>query len=61
MHAARLWSVRHARGLSRAYGLFARLAPRLAPLARLLGRAGAEAAVRPIERAAKQFLFDCRM
>lgn len=61
MLAARLWSVRHARGLSRAYGLFSRLAPRLAPLARLLGRAGAEAAVRPIERAAKQFLFDCRM
>ncbi len=61
MHAARLWSVRHARELSRAYGLFSRLAPRLAPLVRMLGRAGAEAVVRPIERAAKQFLFDCRM
>jgi len=61
MYAARRWSVRHARGLRSVYQTLARLAPWLAPLVRLLGRAGAEAVARPVERAIKGFLFDCRM
>src|SRR3990172_3609296 len=60
MYAARRWSVRHARGLRSVYQTLARLAPWLAPLVRLLGRAGAEAVARPAERAIKGFLFDCR-
>ena len=34
MLALRLWSVRHARGLGRAYVFLAKVAPMLAPLAR---------------------------
>lgn len=37
MHALRRRSVRHARGWRRAYALFERCAPALAPLARLTG------------------------
>jgi methylenetetrahydrofolate reductase (NADPH) len=60
MYPVRLWSVRHARGLRRVYSFFSRVAPVLAPLVRWLGRQRAEAVLRPIERVAKGFLFDCR-
>lgn len=61
MLTLRYWSVRHARGLAQVYDLLATLAPKLAPLARLVGMARAEAALRPVERLAKTTLFDCRM
>ncbi len=61
MLALRYWSVRHARGLARAYDFLASLAPWLAPLARIIGIARVEAALRPVERLAKTTLFDCRM
>lgn len=57
MYAARLWSVRHARGLRRVYETFAQLAP----LLRALGPARAERLLRPVEKGAKQLMFDCRM
>ncbi|MBK6863672.1 MAG: methylenetetrahydrofolate reductase C-terminal domain-containing protein [Ideonella sp.] len=60
MYAVRLWSVRHARALRRVYEFFSALAPRLAPLVRLLGRRRTEALLHPIERAAKSLMFDCR-
>ncbi|MBV6475609.1 MAG: methylenetetrahydrofolate reductase [Rhodocyclaceae bacterium] len=60
MYAARLWSVRHARGLHRVYEYFSRLAPAFAPLLRLIGERRAEALLHPLERAAKGFMFDCR-
>lgn len=55
------WAIRHARGLSRLYGWFERIAPRLRPLALRLGPRRMEAIVLPVERAAKQALFNCRM
>lgn len=62
MYPIRLWSVRHARGLSRFYGLFSRLAPAVCkPLGKLLGPERLEAALRPIEKHAKGLFFDCRM
>lgn len=61
MLALRLWSVRHARGLGRAYVVLAKLAPLLAPLARLVGMDRSEALLRPVERITKSALFDCRM
>ncbi|MBI4987710.1 MAG: methylenetetrahydrofolate reductase C-terminal domain-containing protein [Rhodocyclales bacterium] len=60
MYAARLWSVRHARGLHRVYEYFSRLAPAFAPLLRFIGERRAEAMLHPLERAAKDFMFDCR-
>ena len=59
MYAARLWSVRHARGLHRVYAFFSRLAPAFAPLMRLIGERRAETLLHPLERAAKGFMFDC--
>jgi hypothetical protein len=41
------------------YVFFSRLAPVLAPLVRWLGSRRTEALLRPIERAAKGFMFDC--
>jgi len=61
MLSLRLWSVRHARGLRRVYDLFSRIAPLLAPVARTLGESRTEALLHPLERGAKQLLFDCRM
>jgi len=60
MYAARLWSVRHARGLHRVYEYFSRLAPSFAPLMRLIGERRTEALLHPLERAAKGLMFDCR-
>jgi 5,10-methylenetetrahydrofolate reductase len=61
MQAVRRWSTRHARALRRLYGVFDRLAPRLAPLLRLCGLHRAEPVVRAVERTAKRFFFDCQM
>lgn len=61
MQALRLWSVRHAQGLHRAYGWFARLAPLLRPLVRLLGAQRSQRLLAPVERGIKGLLFDCQM
>ena len=61
MDPLRRWTLRHARGFSRLYRWFERVAPRLQPLAARLPRARLEAIVLPLERAAKQALFNCRM
>lgn len=61
MYTARLWSVRHARGLRVLYELFSRWAQAIAPIARLLGKERLEQLLRPLERSAKSLLFDCRM
>lgn len=61
MEALRHWSTRHARGLKRVYDACARVAPMLRPLARAIGGDRAERLLLPIERASKQFLFDCKM
>jgi len=61
MYSVRHWSVRHARGLSRVYGVFSRFAPMLAPVVDVIGLSRAEALLLPLERTAKELLFDCRM
>ncbi|WP_109121098.1 methylenetetrahydrofolate reductase C-terminal domain-containing protein [Azospirillum sp. TSO22-1] len=61
MEAVRHWSVRHARGLKRVYDACARWAPLLGGAVRRLGPPRAERLLLPAERAAKRFLFDCRM
>ena len=61
MYSVRLWSTRHARGFRRAYAFVERIIPGLAPLMRAVGLTRAEAAMRPLERISKGFLFDCRM
>lgn len=61
MKALRRWSLRHARGLFTLYRAFVRAAPRLAPLAGWVGEERIESIVRPLEKAAKQAFFDCRM
>ena len=61
MEALRHWSVRHARGLKRLYDACARSAPYFAPLMRQIGPARTGRMLAPLERAAKGFLFDCKM
>jgi len=61
MRALRRWSVRHASGLKRAYDACARFAPHLSRPLRWAGAQRAERVLKPIERAAKQLLFDCKM
>ena len=61
MYAARLWSVRHARGLSRVYATFESMLLRLAPMLEWLGYERIERPVATVERAVKGLLFDCRM
>ena len=61
MRALRRWSVRHAAGLKAVYDAASAVAPVLARPLRLLGRDRAETLLRPLERAAKGTLFDCRM
>ena len=61
MRALRYWSVRHAAGLEQLYGLFARIAPALAPAVRWLGASRSEIVLQPVERWAKGLMFDCRM
>jgi len=43
------------------YGLFERVVPNLAPIARVVGESRFEAALLPLERAAKGAFFDCQM
>ena len=61
MISLRLWSVRHAVGLRRVYVCMSRMAPLLSPFARAIGWQRAATLLRPLERVAKDFLFDCRM
>ena len=61
MYAVRLWSVRHARGLSRFYSWFERVLVWKAPLYRWLGYSRIERPTAAVERVVKGFLFDCRM
>ena len=61
MHAVRHWSVRHSRGLETCYRVFERALVALDPVWRQIGYARLERPVAAVERAAKGFLFDCRM
>jgi hypothetical protein len=61
MYAARLWSVRHARGLNAFYRGFEATLVRLDPLFRALGYERLERPAAAAERVIKGFLFDCRM
>jgi hypothetical protein len=61
MYSARLWSVRHARGLSRFYNGFERVLVRLAPLFKALGYRRLERPFAAAERTVKGLLFDCKM
>ena len=61
MYRIRLWSVRHARGLDRFYGVFERLLVRLAPLLRAIGYQRLERPLAAVERGVKGLLFDCKM
>ena len=61
MYAARLWSVRHARGLNTFYRGFEAAMLRLAPLWRWLGYERMDKPVAAVERAVKGLLFDCQM
>jgi hypothetical protein len=61
MYRARLWSVRHARGLDRFYAAFEHLLLRLAPLFAAIGYERLERPVAAIERGVKGLLFDCKM
>ena len=61
MKALRYWSVRHAAGLKKLYGFFARIAPLFAPAVGWLGAARFERLLQPVERRAKALMFDCQM
>lgn len=61
MYSVRLWSVRHARGLSGFYEAFERVLVRCAPLFRAIGYERLEKPVAAVEKAVKGVLFDCQM
>ena len=61
MYRARLWSVRHARGLDRFYDVFERLLLRLAPLFNAIVYQRLERPFVAVERGVKGLLFDCKM
>jgi len=61
MYRARLWSVRHARGLNRLYRALEDLLVRLRPLMRVVGDKRLERPFAALERRTKGFLFDCKM
>jgi hypothetical protein len=61
MYAARLWSVRHARGLNAFYRGFERVLVSMSPIFRMIGYARLERPVAAVEKAVKGLLFDCRM
>jgi len=61
MYAARLCSVRHARGLEGFYAAAERVMVALGPLWQRLGWERVEKPVAAVERLVKGFLFDCRM
>jgi hypothetical protein len=61
MYSVRLWSVRHARGLSRFYAAFESVLVKLAPLFQKIGYERLERPVAAVERKVKGVLFDCKM
>ena len=61
LQTLRHWSVRHASALKRFYDAFARFAPYLSRPLRWAGTRSMERVLRPLERASKQLLFDCKM
>jgi hypothetical protein len=61
MYAARLWSVRHARGLARVYTAFEAVLVALSPLLRRIGYGRLERPMAASERVVKGVLFDCQM
>jgi len=61
MQVLRLWSVRHASALKRVYDVGARLALHLRRPLKWLGAHRMERLLRPLERATKQLLVDCKM
>lgn len=61
MYAARLWAVRHARQLQRAYAAFERVLIAAGPLLRRIGYDRLERPVASVEKAVKGLMFDCRM
>jgi methylenetetrahydrofolate reductase (NADPH) len=61
METLRHWSVRHASTLAWAYAGFARIAPSLGGILRLIGEKRGERLLKPVERTAKQLFFDCQM
>lgn len=61
MLALRLWSVRNARLMERAYDAFEATFMALAPLWRALGHARLEKPAAAAERLVKGLLFDCQM
>ena len=61
MYTARLWSVRHARGLNAFYRAFEGVLVKLSPLFRAIGYQRLERPVAFVERNVKGLLFDCRM
>jgi hypothetical protein len=61
MYAVRLWSVRHARFLSRVYELFERVLVAADPMLARIGYERLEPTAATLERGVKGLLFDCRM
>ena len=61
MYSVRLWSVRHARALSRFYAGFENLLVKAAPLLERIGYQRLERPVAATERVVKGLLFDCQM
>ena len=61
MYAVRLWSVRHAGGLSRFYAAFEALLVKAGPLLAWIGYEHLERPVAATERVVKGLLFDCQM
>ena len=61
LQTLRHWSVRHASALKRFYDACARFAPYLSRPLQWAGARRMERVLRPLERAAKQLLFDCKM
>jgi hypothetical protein len=61
MYSARLWSVRHARGLNAFYRAFERTLKRLHRLLLAIGYERMERPVAAVEKVVKGVLFDCRM
>ncbi len=61
MYAVRLWSVRHARALSRVYAGFERLLVACEPWLCRIGYRRLERPLAAVERGVKGLLFDCRM
>jgi methylenetetrahydrofolate reductase (NADPH) len=61
MKAVRHWSVRHASLLKKTYGFADVFARALRPALTAIGARRMERILRPIERSAKGFFFDCKM